>query len=117
MPLARFRPRFTVRRLMVAVAVVALMFGAYDQVKVYRLASKYRRIADYCTRMEQKCRKIDAMDPVTRAREAEEAMDDPFLNDADWNRQMIPWWENMKNKYFEASVHPRRPLTPDPPHP
>ncbi len=86
MPLTRFRPRFTVRRLMMLVAVVGLLFGAYDQVRMFR-----------------------------RAEEAEAVMDDPFLNDPDWNRRMISWFAAMKRKYREAAAHPRRPVAPDPP--
>lgn len=115
MPLTRFRPRFTVRRLMMLVAVVGLLFGAYDQVRMFRLAARYRRMAEAYAERETRSRKIDAMDPITRAEEAEAAMDDPFLNDPDWNRRMISWFAAMKRKYREAAAHPRRPVAPDPP--
>jgi hypothetical protein len=114
---ARFGPRFTVRRLMMAVAVVALLFGFYDQARVLRLSNEYRRKAAYCDKMERRCREIDAMDPATKARKAAEAYDDPFLGDPAWNKRMIPYFQALKQKYEEASSHPRLPVAPDPPTP
>jgi hypothetical protein len=54
------------------------------------------------------------MDAETRAREAEYWLDDPFLNDPAWNRQMIPYFEALKLKYRYAAEHPREPVPPGP---
>jgi hypothetical protein len=111
----RSRARFTVRRLMVAVAVVGLLFGLYDQARVLLLSNTYRRKAVYCDRMERRCREIDAMDPAVRTREAAEALDDPFLDDPAWNKRMIPYFKALQKKYEDAASHPRLPVAPDPP--
>jgi hypothetical protein len=117
MSFARFRPRFTVRWLIVAVAVVALLLGAYDHITMLLLANKYRRTSEYCSWMEQNCREIDRMDPEIRTRKSIENPNNDYFFDPDWNREMIRWFETMKQNYFEAAAHPRRPLIPAPPRP
>ena len=57
------------------------------------------------------------MDAATRAREAEAAYDNPYLDDPAWNRQMIPYFDGLKRKYRYAAEHPRDPIPPDPPNP
>lgn len=54
-----------------------MALGVADAVRMSIRVAKYRRIADWCDRMERRCREIDAMDAVTRAREAKAAFDDP----------------------------------------
>jgi len=56
------------------------------------------------------------MDVATRTHEAEAAYD-PYLDNPEWNRQMIPYFEGLKNKYRYAAAHPRMPVPPDPPNP
>jgi hypothetical protein len=111
------RVRFTVRRMMVAVAVVGFFLASADAIRVYGLASKYRRKAESCALMARRCGQIDAMDPATRAREAAFAMDNPYLEYPDWNRQMIGYYAALKVKYEHAADHPRLPIPPDPPAP
>jgi hypothetical protein len=112
---SRFRP--TVRRMMVAVAVVGLSLGIIDQLRMGARSARYRRKAQACERMIRRCREIEAMDPATRAREAAAAFDNPYLDDPAWNRQMIPYFELLRKKYEYAAAHPRTPLPPDPPNP
>lgn len=69
--------KLTVWRMMCVVAAVGLALGVADAVRMSIRVAKYRRIADWCDRMERRCREIDAMDAVTRAREAKAAFDDP----------------------------------------
>jgi hypothetical protein len=57
------------------------------------------------------------MDPATRTRENEDAMDDPYLDNPAWNGRMIAYWAEMKKKYTYAAAHPRIPVLPDPPYP
>jgi hypothetical protein len=92
------------------VVVVALCFGIADAVRLRLRAAEYRRRADMCEQMERRCREIDAMDPVTRSREAEAAWDDPYLSDPAMNRQMISYYEKWKGILRQAAENPRAPL-------
>ncbi len=74
-------------------------------------------MADGIPRQVERCREIDAMDPVIRAREAFEAMDDLYLDHPDWNREMIPYLEELARILADAAEHPRRRLPPLPPQP
>jgi hypothetical protein len=107
------RVRITVRRMMCLVAIVALSLGIADAVRMSLRAAKYRRLADWYGMMERRCREIDAMDAVTRAREAEAAWDDPDLLNPAWNREMIPYYERLKRRFGYAATHPRIPIPRD----
>jgi hypothetical protein len=104
------RVKMTVRRWMGLVAVVGVFLGVADTVRMSLRASKYREIADRCEQLEHRCREIDAMDPVTRAREAEAAWDDPYLDNPAWNHEMISYWAEEKRKFRDAAANPRLPL-------
>ncbi len=108
--------KLTVRRMMLVVAMVGLSLGVADAVRMRIRSAGYRRKAESAERMEGRCRVIDAMDAATRAREAEAAFDNPYLDDPAWNRQMIPYFEGLKRKYRYAAEHPRDPIPPDPPN-
>jgi hypothetical protein len=107
----------TVRRMMGFVAIIGLCLALADEVKVRMKAATYQRKAEAYERRERRCREIDATDSETRSQAAAVAYDDPFLDNPSWNRQMIPYLESLKKKYFDAAAHPRRPLAPDPPVP
>ena len=109
--------KLTVRRMMLVVAMVGLCLGVADAVRMSMRSAGYRRRAGSAERMERRCREIDAMDAATRAREAEAAYDNPYLDDPAWNRQMIPYFEGLKRKYRYAAEHSRDPIPPDPPNP
>lgn len=109
------RPQFTARRMMVAVVILGLFLGGLDASRVRGMASKYRRKAESAARLERRCRQIDAMDPATRAREAEAAYDNPLLDDPNYNRRMIRYFAAMRIKYNHAADNPRLPIPPDPP--
>jgi hypothetical protein len=111
------RVKMAVWRMMCLVAIVALSLAVADAVRMSMRSARYRRVAESAERMERRCREIDAMDAATRAREAEAAFDDPYLDQPAWNRQMIPYFEGLKRKYRCASEHPRDPIPPDPPNP
>jgi hypothetical protein len=108
------KSRMTTRRWMIVVALVCAMLWA---MLMGMRARRYRRKADYAAWMEWRCRKIDAMDPVARARADDNAWDDPYLHDPDWNRKMIGFWEEMKDKYSYAADHPWLAVVPDRPNP
>jgi hypothetical protein len=94
--------KLTVRRMMLVVAMVGLSLGVADAVRMSMRSAGYRRKAESAERMERRCREIDAMDAATRAREAEAAYDNPYLDDPAWNRQMVPYFEGLKRKYRYA---------------
>jgi hypothetical protein len=117
------RVRSSVRRMMIAVAVVGLSLFGWDAMRFYSLASKYRRKAEAAARMEQKLREIDAIDPVLRARKAKEAEEQyqeishALLDDPVWTRSLIRYFAAMRIKYEHAADNPSLPLPPDPPQP
>ena len=91
--------------------------GAVDQVSVWSRVEGYRRKAESCEKMIRRCRKIDAMDELTRKRADDDEWDDPFLHDPAWNREMITYFEKMKQRYLAAAEYPRLPLPPAPVQP
>jgi hypothetical protein len=105
----------TTRRWMIAVVAVGLSLVRLDAMRVYSLSSKYRRKAESAAKMERRCREIDAMDPVLRAREAAAAFYNPLLDDPAYNRRMIGYFAAMKIKYSRAADNPHLPVLPDPP--
>ena len=102
---------------MVGIAIIALGFWIVDTVKMANRIGMYRRMAEAYERMARECRRIDGLDEATRVREADEALDDPFLDNPEWTHRMIPWAEGLKLKYRDAASHPRLPVPPDPPQP
>jgi hypothetical protein len=118
------RPRFTVRRIMVSVAILGVFLAGVDAMRVLSLANKYRRKAEAAARMERNFREIDAMDPVSRARAAKEAEEkyEEILSswltaDPVWTRSMIGYFTAMRTKYEQATENPRLPVPPDSPQP
>lgn len=109
--------RLTVRRLMLMVAILGLCLGIAEAVRMEIKSARYRRKADGAERMEHRCREIDAMDAATRARESKAAFDDPFLDNPEWTRRLIPHFDGLKRKYRYAAEHPREWVPPDPPPP
>lgn len=109
--------RFTIRRVMVAVAIVGVLLGCIDAVKVAGLARKYRHKAESLARMERRCREIDAMTREVRKARSDAMFDDPYLLDPVWNRKMIPYFAQLQSKFALAAEHPRIPIAPDPPVP
>ena len=91
------RVRFTVRRMMVAVAAVALM--SYGVV-LWRRASEYRGRADsYGIRVIM----VDSgLSPDDLERK---------------NRRLNEYYESMQRKYDRAARYPWLPVAPDPPEP
>lgn len=111
------RVRWTVRLMMGLVMVLGVSLGVANAVRMSVKAARYRRMADWCDRMEQRCRSIDAMDDATRTHKAEIAYDDPYLDNPEWNRKMIPYFEELKRTYKYAASHPRIPVPRVPPNP
>jgi len=94
------RPRFTVRRLMAAVAVVTVVLGIVSGVR--RRAERFRMIAAY---HQSSYHFTSLINPSWNA--AKEAKAIAKNN----------WHGNTTMKYDYAADHPWLPVAPDPPEP
>jgi hypothetical protein len=94
MRLPRARLRFTVRRMMVAVAVVACIFWA--SLLIMERRRRFLIIAG-----------------------SHRMPDARFLrhHDADSELRLVRWHDEMQAKYEFAAAHPWLPVAPDPPDP
>jgi hypothetical protein len=95
MHLPRFTPRFTVRRLMVAVAIVGIVLGVTIERR-----DRFRRIAVHHRAEFQK------LASRMKAGSHEES---------DW--LPIEWHESLARKYKRAACYPWLPVATDPPEP
>jgi hypothetical protein len=107
----------TTRRWMIVVALLCAVLGSVLMVDRAARARRYRNEAEFAAWMERRCREIDAMDPAARAREDELEGDDAYLHDPEWNRKMIGFWQEMKDRYNYAADHPWLTVPPGRPHP
>jgi hypothetical protein len=102
------RPRFTVRRLMIAVAILAIGFGAIKWVAEMRArSSDYRRRA-----IEFECRTLRRGSMVWKGGNR---WVDRFDNENDCLRD--DWARRMAAKYERLSYYPWLAAEPDPPPP
>src|SRR5579862_1676552 len=106
MHLSRFRPRFTVRRLMVAVAIVGISLG---------LEGIRRRKAEYSKRWEYHRGnnvqgRMDLTDGLFRMHRGGPI---PFRELA--RESQIQYHGKMARKYERAARYPWLPVAPDPP--
>jgi hypothetical protein len=92
------RPRFTVRRLMIAVAIVGVVLG----VTIER-HSRFRKIEAH---HQAEFQRIASEIPMFAVNESY----DPL-----WRR--LDWHERMRLKYARATYYPWLPVAPDRPEP
>ncbi len=111
------RAPLSVRGLMLVVALVAISFWAFDDVRMYRRSARYRSFAAHNDEKVRRCRDIVAMDPIERARKAVEAYDDPYLDNPAWAKEMISFHSKVRDIFAHAAEHPREPLPPLPQNP
>lgn len=107
---ATVRPRrtpFTTRRLLLAVAVVAALLGAYDMVKRHQ---KYRDLADHFRYMENQSRAIVRGDPEVIEQASWSQSTDPA-----WNAKIAEYSARMRERFEHAALRPWRIVKPDPP--
>ena len=102
------RVRFTIRRLMAAVAVLALVLAVADQLRrrresFQRSADVYRRKTGDAFMAAQITRSGNLFVWDRRTSPAHEALADHY--------------DALRVKYERAAAHPWRPVTPDPPEP
>jgi hypothetical protein len=103
------RPRFTVRRLMVAVVVVALSIEAF---RLGQLSWRYWEKAKNCADNV----KVYAEMPykVTFSRNATQADREEVF---DGHRRLKEHYERLEQKYIRAALRPWLTVKPDPPQP
>jgi hypothetical protein len=124
------RPRFTMRAMMIAVAIIGIVMGA----EVMRRRSKaFRERADFhegrrisvlsmendCKSWEVKLREEFAtmvwfLDETTRPMELGERIKD-LRQDQEELRRMAAWQSRMASKYNHAAAHPWLTVEADPP--
>ena len=96
------RVRFTVRRMMVAVAVVALVLGGVLRaLDLARRSAEYRRKATEAEKHEKRLVSYSKRYPERAKR----------------LRALSGDWASVKEKYHRAARYPWLPVAPDPPEP
>ena len=103
MRLSRFRPRFTVKRLMVTVAIMGVFLGLIIKSSEW---SEHRRHRFSITRDEFTL-DYELAEQQSRHPDIAKRMDP----------RLVAYYDFMKGKYEAAARHPWLPLWPDPPKP
>lgn len=127
-------PRFRIRTLMIAVAVVGLVaWGGIEVRRLGRLSSDYRRRASSAALVRSALLKIhtaaEKLAPVVQETLESTKRYDPdevpaieqrlagIISDRDKSAVEIDYWSNLQTKYEHAARYPWLPLEPDPPAP
>jgi hypothetical protein len=110
-------PRFTVRRMMVAVAVVALLL--WGSLMVPRVASHQQRLAMSVVGEAQfrRNRIYSEARSIRLASEGDTDLSHRYLVLSNKYRLMESWASGIRRKYEKAMWCPWLPLPPDPPPP
>ena len=109
-------PRFTVRTLMVAVAIVALAFPLYRTARFYQKyyhASLSHGESEKYYALELKNLSFSVFDPSVSPERRRKMMDQSVAR----ARNRKQYHAEMKRKYERAATHPWDRLEPDPPEP
>ena len=123
MHLPRFWPRFSVRRLMIAVAIVAVVFAAWlKSVQYWDLSTQYQERVDWFESMAMcHVERIDSWETrIARKREDPASDDFPLevLQDqARRDRIWLEYYRSLIAKYKRAARYPWLSVAPDPPDP
>ena len=107
MRLPRFSFRLTVRRLMVAVAIVAVVIGIVTELD--RRRERYTRLARQHSVVRDELHKFLVVVPPSGSLE--------FFGDRRAIAELVGYHGRLKAKYEEAARHPWLPVEPDPPEP
>jgi hypothetical protein len=116
----RPRLRFTVRRLMVAVAAIGGASGAYLGIMTEgRLAQAYRRRAAEHRMWEEVHRQSGERFRMLwlEAVESKDPEHEDFRSTAEWDEARRRWHGELMRKYEYAASRPWLPVEPDPPEP
>lgn len=104
--------RFTVRRLMIATAIVALYLGVADAVRTHAKVLEYRRLAARSAKFAEYSRRILAAERARIARgEGSKSRFTPAELETERNAMMR--FERHQRRYEYAAEHPREPLRRD----
>jgi hypothetical protein len=110
------RVRFTVRRLMIAVAIVALALGIFAEcVRLSRKSASFRTQAEACSGIEETLRMIIAASgPDTPV----DVSPGPGMPSRRFTAMVVAEHQAaLKLKYERAARRPWLPVEPDPPEP
>ena len=101
-------PRFRLRTLMIAVAVVALIMG---------VATKRERSLRFKLLAASHAAKEANFESLLRAMVTRNPLEERFHATADYLPQVIEYERILKKKYEHAATHPWVTVQPDPPRP
>lgn len=114
----RSRPQFTVRRLMVAVAIVGLILGPVAvTVQLAGTAYGHRETAIGHARLAATLRHNGSMIAVMARREKTESIRHNHLSAMAEHTSAADYFEALREKYCRAARRPWAPVEPDPPPP
>ena len=125
-------PRFRIRTLMIAVAVVGLVLGGLRAYALWRLSDRYRRESDGYRVMARRALEClaEAGDGLTTTRALAAGARDKgrvraFCDEssrydessAKWSRERFAYAEKLRARYERASAYRWIPVEPDAPEP
>jgi hypothetical protein len=114
------RVRFTVRRMMVTVASVALVIGgSIEYSRLKRLSTRYAYSAHIFGLQETTCRadgRLSHGEWLDVSRRRFKLGLGQSLK-PEWCRKLTPHYESLRLKYERAARYPWLPVSPDPPMP
>jgi Tfp pilus assembly protein PilE len=126
------RVRFTVRRLMIVVAIVAISLGVFETVRAWEKYSERAARESLITRLylSEFNERIEMARRQKKGREARISQGFPFEDEiineklekasvlgAELSRRRLEFHAELKEKYDRATRYPWLPVAPDPPEP
>lgn len=118
------RVRFTLQRMVLAVAVLALIIGA---LRIVWLRNGYQKAAVYYAAMEKLQRDLQRFGEEDARAEEELALafgqkvsgeqKEQQATEARGMQRLADWYAELKRKYERAAARPWLPVDPDPPPP
>ena len=103
------RLRFTVQRMMIAVAVVAILFGM--AAGLWRRHVSFKRLADkYAKKVDDEAWKSSIIEHLRFRSEPERRAEDEYL-------RLAEYYDELKMKYERAAARPWLPVESDRPPP
>jgi hypothetical protein len=110
---------FSVRRLMIVVAVIAaLVWAGMECVGLWERARHYNSLAATYATMQRWAQEEAARKQARIAGSAghpEDPRQERWAKELSRSREQSAYWSTLSNKYGHLSSHPWEPLTPDPP--
>ncbi len=124
----QFRIRFTIRRLMLGVVLVALLLGSGRVLQIYKRHRLYEKASALYARESRNHRaRLILENKIVEETRAylEQHPDDEwtratleeFQARRDYVRRCMAWSTRMERRYHDLAYHPWQPQTIDPPRP